>query len=292
MEEISAPANQHSKIATKVGVILGNLGKLNVAALKYLIVHLNTLQHSFEFELLAMDSNDPLLILLRQGETVDRERCRAMLPDFHNRIIERIAKDQQDYDLTDKSIPHGFVLITMASFSDEHYGLKSKDIQVQALGDWERHMAPPSIFEFIITLLLRQAVSFAAPSLSKSVHLGTKGCLFDFTAELSDARYKALQGFVCSVCRGRLIDNGSTHIADEVVRVLNMNWLGKLDDPHCPAGIVAKLGYNLFLTQGIRPTLWETIRGSLRDEGTKELVKLIGGVILATLIFWLGLKAA
>jgi hypothetical protein len=41
-------------------------------------------------------------------------------------------------------------------------------------------MAPPSIFEFILMLLLRQAASFRAPALSKSTHLGTKGCLFDF----------------------------------------------------------------------------------------------------------------
>ena len=37
----------------RVGVILADLGKLNVTSLKYLIVHLNTLQHSIEFELLA-----------------------------------------------------------------------------------------------------------------------------------------------------------------------------------------------------------------------------------------------
>lgn len=151
-------------------------------------------------------------------------------------------------------------------------------------------MAPPSIFEFIITLLLRQAASFAAPSLSKSIHLGTKGCLFDFTAELSDARYKALQGYVCSVCRALLKRDGVPHIADEVVGVLSMNWLGKLDDARSPTAIVAKLGYNLFWTQGIRPTWWEAVRGSLRDEGTKELVKLLGGLILAALLIWLGLK--
>ena len=35
-------------------------------------------------------------------------------------------------------------------------------------------MAPPSILEFIVVLLMRQAASFAVPSLSKSLHLGTK----------------------------------------------------------------------------------------------------------------------
>ncbi len=69
-----------------------------------------------------------------------------------------------------------------------------------------------------------------------------------------------------------------------------MRWLGKLDDPYSPASIVSKLGYNLFITQGIKPTLRETIRASLRDEGTKEFVKLIFAVILSALLLWLGLK--
>jgi hypothetical protein len=202
----------------------------------------------------------------------------------------QVTEDQQAYDLTDRSIPQGFVVITMARFSDEHYGLKQKEIQIQALGDWERCMAPPSIFEFIITLLLRQAASFAAPSLSKSVHLGTKGCLFDFTADLGEARYKALQAFVCSVCRDRLQGDNAAQIADEVVKALSMDWLGKLDDPHSAAGIVKKLGYDLFLTQGIKPTWTERIRGILLDEGAKEFVKFIFAVILMGLLVWLGLK--
>src|SRR2546429_6754616 len=119
----------------------------------------------------------------------------------------------------------------------------------QALGNWERHMAPPSILEFIVVLLMRQAASFAVPSLSKSLHLGTKGCLFDFTSELTEARYKALQSFVCSTCRSRMQESGAVHLADDTTHVLDFSWLGATSDPHCPAGIVAKLGYDLFLTK-------------------------------------------
>lgn len=231
VNKLADQIDEPNTLATRVGVIFGDVGKLNLVALKYLIVHLNTLQNSFEFELLTVGASDPLILKLRQGQLVNRNECRAMLPDFHNRITNRIGEEQGRYELADKSSPQGFVLITMARFHDEHYGLKSQAIQVQALGNWERRMAPPSIFEFIITLLLRQAASFAAPSLSKSVHLGTKGCLFDFTAELSDARYKALQGYVCTVCRARLEGDGVAYIADEVARVLDMQWLGKPDDP-------------------------------------------------------------
>ena len=123
--------------ATRVGIIFAPLGKLNVAALKYLIVHLNTLQHSIEFEILAADLSDPLLAPLRPGKLVDRSDCRKILPEFHARILMQFAKEQSDYDLVDQSLPEHFVVISLARFSDEHYGLKDKDIHMQALGNWE-----------------------------------------------------------------------------------------------------------------------------------------------------------
>ena len=151
-------------------------------------------------------------------------------------------------------------------------------------------MAPPSILEFIVALLMRQAAGFVVPTLSKSLHLCTKGCLFDFTSDLTEARYKALQSFVCSTCRSRIQESGAVHLADDITRVLDFNWLGIPSDPHCPAGIVAKLGYDLFHTKGIQPTFWENIRSVLRDEATKEAIKLVFAILLAALLLRIGLK--
>ena len=274
----------------RVGVILATLGKLNGFALKYLIVHLNTLQSSIEFEILSPDPEDELLVMLGDSKVVDREKCRSMLPDFHARSMEFFCEEQEGYDLADLSLPEDLVVISLAKFSDEHYGLKEKHVQVQALGNWMRHMAPPSILEFIVVLLMRQAASFVVPALSKSIHLGTKGCLFDFTSNLAEARYKALQSFVCSTCRSRMQGSGAVHLADDIARVLDISWLGTTSDPHCPAGIVAKLGYNLFLTKGIEPSFWENVRSLLRDEATKEIIKLVFAILLAALLLRLGLK--
>ena len=122
--------------------------------------------------------------------------------------------------------------------------------------------------------------------------MGTKGCLFDFTSDLAEARYKALQSFVCSACRSRMQENGAIQLADNIARVLDFSWLGTPSDPHCPAGVVAKLGYNLFLTKGIQPTFWENIRSILRDETTKEIIKLVFAILLAALLLRLGLKGS
>ena len=278
------------KVPTRVGIILGDLGKLNVTALKYLIVHINTLQRSVEFEIIAIDAADPLLLLLKHNQTADRDACRAMLPSFQDRVVKHVITEAEEYDLVDRAAPDAFVVISLARFSDEHYGLKSKNVQIQALGNWDRGMAPPSILEFIVTFLMRQSASFVSPSVSKSVHLGTKGCLFDFTADLKDARYKALQAFVCSLCREHLAAGGAPELAEDLLRVLDTRWFGATSDPNCPAGIVANLGYDLFLTQGIKPTVWERLRSLLLDEGTKELLKLAGGIALVALLLWLNLK--
>ena len=274
----------------RIGIVLGDVGKLNVAVLKYLVVHLNTLQHAFEFEFLSPPPNNPMIRLLNRECVVSRQTCRSMAPAFHQQMLTHIAASQNSYRLVDQTSSEDFVIIAMNRFDDNYSSMREGRVQVMALGYWDRHMAPPSIYEFVITLLLRQAVGFAAPSFSKSIHFGTKGCLFDFTSGLYDARYKSLQGYVCRTCRERLQSDGFAGSTGELTSVLAMKWLGRLDDPLCPAGIAAKLGYNLFLTKGITPTFWEAIRTQLRDEGTKEVVKIVGTIILAGILLWLGLE--
>ena len=290
MNEEQSSETVSKQSPARVGVILADLGKLNLSALKYLIVHLNTLQHSIEFELLAPNSNDPFLVALSHEKVADRDKCRDMLSSFRDRIVQQFDHERKEYDLADASLPANFVVVSLAKFSDEHYGLKAGPVQVQALGNWERSMAPPSILEFIIVLLMRQGASFVTPSLSKSVHLGTKGCLFDFTADLGEARYKALQSFICGDCRERMHGAGAVNLASDLEHMLDLKWLGEPSDPHCPAGIVAKLGYNLFLTKRIEPTRWETFVSVLRDEGTKEFVKIVFAILLAAILLRLGLK--
>jgi hypothetical protein len=269
--------------------MFAHLGKLNPRALKYLIVHLNTLQSSIEFELLTMNLPDPLFEELQAKAVLNRKIFTSKLNGFRSRLKKNIEEMQRDYCLSEAEAPEKFVIVSLARFDDRFYTTGSDGIAVQALGYWDLHMAPPSIVEFILTLLIRQACSHASP-LGDSVHLGTRGCLFDFTAVLSDARYKSLQAFICSTCRATLAKKGLSGLADDVVTLLDMRWLGASSDPLSPAGIALKLGYDLFLTRGLKPTLLESVRALLRDELVKELLKLIFGLLLAWALFRFGLK--
>ncbi len=127
------------------------------------------------------------------------------------------------------------ILITLSCFTKNYYNLREHGLSILALGNWKSWMAPPSIVEFILTLVLREAIISVSPTLQGSVHLGTKGCLCDFSASLEDTKFKVLDGFVCSYCRAALQTDGFAILADELVhqglchfnkgRMLNENRL-------------------------------------------------------------------
>lgn len=274
---------------TRIGITFDRAKELDNPALRFLIVYMNTLQKSFEFEILLSDPQDELFHMLSDKKPVDRERVRQELPLFFLRYKNYLDNVIEGYELEEQS-PQHFVIVTMACFSDNYYILRKDNVAIIALGNWKRSMAPPSILEFILTLLLRQSVSFVSPSLAKSVHLGTKGCLFDFTPYLEDVKLKVLQGYICNHCRDALQAEGHPNLAQELVTVLKKQWLGKSTDPNTPAGITANLGCDLFMNKGLRPTAWENFLTTIQQEGFKQIVTIIGAVVIAGLLLWLGLK--
>jgi hypothetical protein len=67
-------------------------------------------------------------------------------------------------------------------------------------------------------------------------------------------------------------------------------WLGGAADPTSPAGLAPKLGHDLFITKGLKPTRWESLEAILNTEGPKELLKIIGAIVLVAIPVWLGFK--
>jgi hypothetical protein len=64
--------------------------------------------------------------------------------------------------------------------------------------------------------------------------------------------------------------------------------LGRRDDAGSPAAIVSKLGFDLFITKGLSATTWERVTARLQEEGIKQLMTVLGVVLGAGLLFWLG----
>lgn len=273
----------------RMGILLHDLKKVNIPALKFLILQLNSLQNVFEYEFLPCDAEDQFIKMLTPDTPMDREKIRPDIAGFLNRYHIYLNQQVKNYRLSEEP-PDYFILITLVKFSDEYYSMRQKGLSVLALGNWEREMSPPSILEFILTFTVRESVASISRSLRGSIHLGTKGCLCDFTFYLEDARFKVLQGYVCSYCRKALETDGYPTLANDLTRILSKQWMGRTSNPSSPAGIISNLGFDLFLTKGLKPTVWESFLSTIQEEGVKELIKLIAAFILAALIVWMGFK--
>ena len=211
---------------------------------------------AFEFEFLPIDPNEEVVKQLSTSKSVNREKIRGNIPAFIEGYNNFLKKKITAYKLAEAPADY-FMLVTKTRFSDNYYIMRENCVSVIALGNWKRSMAPPSILEFILTLIIREAVASVSKSLRGSIHLGTKGCLFDFTASLSDVRNKVLNGYICGHCCEALKSDGLSDFADELTPIIEKQWLGKSDDPTSPAGISLKLGYDLFTTKGAETTNWE-----------------------------------
>jgi hypothetical protein len=283
---------QRTPGAERIG-ILSAMDDVNDAALRFLILHLNVVQKGFEFEFVLYDLDDPLMTVLRDDRPVDREAVGRELPAFHGRCLNLLTGVAAGFR-TAESPPDYFIVLTTARFTDNYYSLRRHGVSVIALGNWRRRMAPPSILEFILTLTVREAVSARSAGLRGSTHLGTKGCLCDVTPSLADVRQKVLSSFLCEFCRTCLVDDGQADLIPEIEKMLAKSWLGASADPSAPAGIVSALGHDLFIVKGLKPTVWESLRSTLRQDGAKQLLTLTQAVaaalIIALLLLVFGLK--
>lgn len=271
----------------RIGVLTGRAEGFNLSALRFLVLQLNRLQNSFEYEFLRTDDfKDPFLDDLVDEARVDREEIRKKVPAFITRFTTHLEEKNKKFSLQEPP-PNYFILLTLAKYKDNYYSMREARMSVLALGNWDARMAPPTILEFVLTLILRDSLAAACPGLSGSVHAGTKGCLCDFTEYQDETRFKALEGFVCNHCRGILGD--FQNVADDITRILGWQWLGKKTDPGSPAGILSKLGYDLFLTKGLK-RVREKILNTLREQITKDVVRIFADLLIAALLLWLGLK--
>ncbi len=154
---------------------------------------------------------------------------------------------------------------------------------ILALAGWQRNLAPPSLIEYILSLILRQSVALGSPSLKLSVHFGTKGCLCDFSRSLDDVRLNVMNGFVCSYCREAFKHDGLTTLADELEYVLKKDWLGNVTEPYAPARLAANMGYNLFVTKGFIMSRREKLQSLLTEQFFTQLIALIAATIAAVI---------
>lgn len=281
-------------VPQRVGIVVLPTPKLNEPALRCLILAMNKEQRAFQFEFYdASGFNHSLKDKMSSADKpVSHCELRTGLPEFVNDLRSHLASEAEG--LLEEGLPVRMVVVAPRSTIDSNfYTIRRDPGSVLALGNWERHLAPPSLFEFIQVLLVREAVAITCPSLSGNGHLGNKGCLMDFTRSLSEARQKVLDGNVCHFCRSRMEADHSPELVGSVTHLLDRGWLGTPNEPHSPASLAANLGYNLFITKGLKATAREGYMNAFRQEIVKQILTVVGTLILAfVLLHFLGIKVS
>jgi hypothetical protein len=72
---------------------------------------------------------------------------------------------------------------------------------------------------------------------------------------------------------------------------LARSWIGNSAVRGTPAAVVAKLGYDLFLTSGMKPSRWERAKAKLEEEWVKHLLEFLGKLLVAGALAWLGWRS-
>lgn len=241
------------KNPTKIGIILTTLGGLDIRALKYLVLFQNTLQESFEFEFLPTWEESDFLEKLDSSEPLDLKSVEQSADEFFRQYNKWLKKNANTYELSHEP-PDCFLILSTAKFVDEYYVTGENNWQIVALGHWQRRMAPPSIVEFFMALLIMTAIDTACGDNFPPRHHATKGCIFDFTEDLADARFGVLTGFLCESCCETIKQSKSQKLVEDAKLLLRKEWLGDSTKPTGVATTAKKLGYDLFHTKGVKKT--------------------------------------
>ncbi len=290
MSGLDSPAAQHLSIPLRVGIAFAAFPAKDITPYKYFLLLLNHLQRSCEFELFDIPEDDGFVRAL-SAKVVDGDEARAGLEAFGVRFRRNLIETAEAHDLSTGQ-PHHFIVVTGVTLSDSHYLIRRKQTTMLALGQWEKYMAPPSLAEFLQLLVLRAPYSALEGHVWNTIHLGSRGCIFDFTENLDNARLMALTGVgVCSECAAALARDGFPHAADEIRRVAGRDWRGDRASAGTPANVMERLGYPLYLTKSFEPSLRERLNLLLTEEIAKEVIKFAFAVFIAWLIFRAGWAA-
>lgn len=283
----------------RIGIVL--LGELDeIPALRMLLLHMNSLQTTVIFELLPNGANkhnpdrdlsDVRLIDLARSKLLREADVRPTLRTFADEYKKRLSQLESNNHCTSQS-RLGYVIVSTARFAEQWYMIGEPGTVFIAMGDWKRHMAPPSIVEFIVTFVVRGAAQLLQNGHSWLSHYGTRGCIFDFTDDLREARYQVLEGQVCADCEKFLLEKQlAPSVVADLRRIASRDWLTKPPGRLSPTAVAEALKYDLFLTKGLSPSALQRARKVLTGEAAKEIVKVIFALLLAYIAFRLHLPA-
>jgi hypothetical protein len=161
---------------------------------------------------------------------------------------------------------------------------------VVSTADWKKYFSPPSMLEFILRIIQQYSLFFLVPSFSGNHH-ATRGCIFDYNADLEDIKNKILLGYICEDCERELKKLLRDESVEQIKSFTDLKWVGKVDETGSIANLLKNsFGYNLCRTRGAKPSWSERAAETFQSTLVSESVKLAITLLLVTLLVWLGLQ--
>ena len=258
----------------KIGVVIADLGSDDTKrALEYLILSMNTIQNSFDFQLVQTDKSN-FITALSDGNKVSRNYIEESAQEFLNELKNKEEKKCTQYNL-EYSKKINIVILSTAKFKDDYFQTGGDSWSLIALGNWKETMSPPSILEFFISMLIRTSIDKACQKNQPKRHFRSKGCCFDFCSKIEDARYFVLTGYLCDVCTKNIETETNKLLVTETKFLLSKTWLGTTLDPSNISLVTKKLGHDLFHTMGVQPKPWDRVKDLIFSEFCKQTTKLV-----------------
>lgn len=274
-------------MTVSIGVVFASMEQKTQEILSYLITYQNTLQSSFEFRLISYPEDDPLVDLLRQKPGPTHDEAATKADDFAVRVNAFCAKGANSFGLQTERIDK-IVLLTNTRFRDNYYYIGGPAWTIVALGGWQKQLAPPSIVEYYLSILVTAALDDLGADIKG--HYLTRGCNFDFNVSLGDTRLSVLSSYICPDCAAKIEDKAGKKFVSDALILLKREWLGDSNKPSPVANAVKKLGFDLFHTTGVKPTFKERLVTAFEQEGLKNVLSFTFQLLLAIAVVVIGLK--
>lgn len=186
------------------------------------------------------------------------------------------------------SLKGGTIIVTETSFQGAYFATALNEIAVITVANWQRNFAPPSPLEFILKMVQRYTTRICfGPGVGS--HYSTRGCLWDFDANVMDAKITTSVKFICSQCRADLQICMTPEKIKALECLIDHTWIGETENPGSVASTLKRVfDYDLARTRGLSPGFLDKLKDLSSHHVAEYLVKTaitVVGILISLFFF-------
>jgi hypothetical protein len=254
---------------SKVAFVVAAKPEFNLLALKYFLLSLNKVQHSYEFTF-------PDFVDAPSFE--GHFTTEAILNDFFQIVLK--SGEKPDY----------WILITKASLEGNYFSVSTGNISIITTFGWQKYFSPPSLFEYLLNSSVACLLNMH-PRLHLSFHSETRGCPLDYTRLKSEDRVDIAMGYICDADRDRITKSLGKSALLDYESMLNRKWIGAIAELHSVAYDLKRyFKFDIEKDSGLKKSVVEKMLDTLYDVPAKVLVLIAGAIVTAIAAILFGVK--